>query len=181
MNHTHGDNVWLVLIGSRGEKQIPKLNSLINKQHVEKGMGHQELTAIGLDLVLVRRWSLATSSCITMIPKCTRKDGENSSLLKRHSFRGGTYTIVNRTHGSKVGDMVGDNVLFPDKRKRPIMPNLALDGHNHQNKKLRGVRTHGATVGLIVGSKVGDMVGDNVLFTEKREKSNYAQFYDRSS
>jgi hypothetical protein len=77
--------------------------------------------------------------------------------------------------------MVGDNVLFPDKRKRPIMPNLALDGHNHQNKKLRGGRTHGATVGLIVGSKVGDMVGDNVLFTEKREKSNYAQFYDRSS
>ena len=110
-------------------------------------MGHQELTAIGLDLALVRRWSLATSSCITMIPKCTRKDGENSSLHKRHSFRGGTYTIVNRTHGSKVGDMVGDNVLFPDKRKRPIMPNLALDGHNHQNKKLRGVRTHGATVG----------------------------------
>lgn len=101
-------------------------------------MGHQELTAIGLDLVLVRRWSLATSSCITMIPKCTRKDGENSSLHKRHSFRGGTYTIVNRTHGSKVGDMVGDNVLFPDKRKRPIMPNLALDGHNQQHKKTGG-------------------------------------------
>ena len=96
-----------------------------------------------------------------------------------HSLKGTTSRrsayYCNCTHGSKVGDTVGDKVLFTKHRKKV---NRTLDGHNQQQKK-EGTRTHGATVGLIVGSKVGDMVGDNVLLAEKCEKSNYAQSYVR--